>query len=336
MPDIRVGIVGCGLIGRQYAERLPKLGAPVVAVADPLMERALSVAEISGAASYRDVHQLLANQEIDLLCVCSPTPFHYQAVIEAANQGCHVFCEKPLAETLAQAREMCRAIGEAGVTMGMGFKLRYESVFARAKSLIEAGEIGLPLYSIFSYFQQIPPPERSWYTEFGAARDNVVHAIDLSNWLLNRQPAQVSARLDNRLGFSGEDKVFLQIAYDEGARASIHGGWVGSDYPPVAASDDILFQIVGEAGYIAGDRAGHLVVASKRGIKRCALKPVDAFSAELADFLIALRDGQPPPVPAEAGLIAQAVIEAAFESNRSGDEVALDPRDRAAWRDRPP
>ena len=116
----------------------------------------------------------------------------------------------------------------------------------------------------------------------------------------------------------------------DGARASIHGGWVGSDYPQVAASDDILFQIIGEAGYIAGDRAGHLVVASKRGTERCILEPIDAFSAELAAFLNALRHGQPPPVPAEAGLIAQAVIEAAFESNRKEEEVSLDPRDRTA------
>ncbi|MCY3799836.1 MAG: Gfo/Idh/MocA family oxidoreductase [Chloroflexi bacterium] len=331
MPEIRVGIVGCGLIGRQYAERLPKLGAQVVAVADPLMERALPVAEICGAASFLDAQELLAGREINLLCVCSPTPFHHEAVMAAARQGSHIFCEKPLAENMTQAREMCRAISEAGVTLGMGFKLRYEAVFARAKTLIEAGEIGLPLYSIFSYFQQVPPPERSWYTEFGAARDNIVHAIDLSNWLLNRQPVRVSARLDNRLGFKGEDKVFLQLAYEDGARASIHGGWVGSDYPPVASSDDILFQIVGETGYIAGDRAGHLVSATKRGIERSALEPIDAFNAELADFLNALRRGQPPPVPADAGLIAQAVIEAAFESSRSGDEAALDPRDRTVW-----
>ncbi len=329
MDKFRAGIVGCGLIGRQYAERLPKLGARVVAVADPMPERRVPVAENSGAASYHGAHELLAEREIDLLCVCSPTPFHHEAVVAAARHGTHVFCEKPLAENLAQAREICRAAREAGVTLGIGFKLRYEAVFARAKSLIEAGEIGLPLYSIFSYFQQVPPPERNWYTKYGTTRDNVVHAIDLSNWLLNRQPARVSARLDNRLGFQGEDKVFLQIAYDDGARASIHGGWVGSDYPPVAASDDILFQIVGEAGYIAGDRAGHLVSATKRGIERSALPPIDAFSAELAAFLNALRKGQPPPVPAEAGLIAQAVIEAAFESSRIGDEVALFPRDRA-------
>ena len=245
----------------------------------------------------------------------------------AAAHRIQIFCEKPLAENLQQGRAMCRAAHEAGVSLGLGFKMRYEAVFARAKSMIEAGEIGNPLYAIFSYFQQTPPPERKWYTDFGAARDNIVHAIDLSNWLLGRPPRQVRARLDHRLGFKGEDKVFLQIAYDDGALASIHGGWVGPDYPPVATSDDILFQIVGEAGYVAGDRAGNLVAATRRGIDRSALAPVDSFKAELDAFLRALRRGEPPPVSGVAGLLAQAVIDAAFQSDRAGAPAAINTSD---------
>ncbi len=329
MAPIRVGIVGCGLIGRQYAERLGRLGAHVAAVADPMPQRAQEVAAFSGAVSYVGARDLLAREDIDLLCVCSPTPFHYEAVMAAAQRGRHIFCEKPLAEDLEQAREMCRAARDAGVMLGIGFKMRYEVIFAQAKSMIEAGDIGQPLYAIFSYFQQVPPLERLWYTEYGAARDNIVHAIDLSNWLLDRLPAQVTARLDNRLGFNGEDKVFLQVAYADGALASIHGGWVGSDYPQVAASDDLFFQIVGEAGYFAGDRAGHMVAATERGIKRGAIEPVDSFTAELEAFLRALRSAEPPPIPGAAGLLAQAVIEAAFESNRRAEPVAMDQRDYA-------
>ena len=330
MREIRIGIVGCGLIGQAYAERLHGLGATLAAVADPIMARAQQAAAISGAASYSDALVLLAEQAIDLLCICSPTPFHYEAAMAAARRRRHIFCEKPLAENLEQAREMCCAARVAGVALGMGFKLRYEAVFAQAKAMIDAGEIGAPLYSIFSYFQQTPPPERAWYMNFGTTRDNVVHAIDLSNWLLDRQPLQVRARLDNRLGFTGEDKVFLQLEYGDGALASIHGGWVGDGYPNVAASDDILFQIVGEGGYIAGDRAGHLVLAAARGIERSALAPVDAFKAELKAFLQALNCGEPPPIPAEAGLVAQAVIDAAFESHRRGEAVSIDQRDLSA------
>ena len=327
MTAIRVGIVGCGLIGRQYAQRLGRLGAQVAAVADPMPERAQQVATISGAATYADARELLAQEAIDLLCVCSPTPFHYQAVLAAAQRGRHIFCEKPLAENLEQAREMCRAAHEAGVMLGIGFKMRYEAVFARAKSMIVAGEIGNPLYAIFSYFQQVPPPERIWYTDFGAARDNIVHAIDLSNWLLDRPPERVTARLDKTLGFKGEDKVFLQVEYPDGALASIHGGWVGGDYPQVAASDDLFFQVVGEAGYVAGDRAGNFVSATKRGIERGAMNPVDSFTSELEAFLGALHSAKPPPIPGSAGLVAQAVIDAAFESSRRAEPVALDQRD---------
>ena len=324
---MRIGIVGCGLVGRQYARRLRNLGAHVSAVADPMLERARQVAQISGAASYGGAEELLAREAVDLLCVCSPTPFHFEAVMAAAEHGRQIFCEKPLAENLQQARGMCRAAREAGVALGMGFKMRYEAVFARAKLMIEAGDIGAPLYAIFSYFQRMPPPERKWYTDFGTTRDNIVHAIDLCNWLLDRPPRQVQARLDHRLGFKGEDKVFMRIAYDDGALASIHGGWLGPEYPPVATSDDILFQIVGEAGYVAGDRSGNLVAATGRGIERIALAPIDSFAAELEDFLGALHRGEPPPVSAAAGLLAQAVIDAAFQSGRSGAPVELDPRD---------
>ena len=186
MVDFRIGIVGCGLIGQQYAVRLGSLGAYVSAVADPMVERAQAVAEISGAASYNDVHDLLAEEEIDLLCVCSPTHFHFEAVMAAAGHRRTSSARNPWRKTCSKARKCA----------------------ARAKSMIEAGAIGQPLYSIFSYFQQVPPPERIWYRDFGAARDNIVHAIDLSNWLLDRGPLQATARLDNRLGFKGEDKVF--------------------------------------------------------------------------------------------------------------------------------
>ncbi len=323
--EIQIGIVGCGLVGRQYAERLDSLGVAVAAVADPQLERAREVAASCGAACYSDARSLLDQEAIDLLCVCSPTPYHYEAVLAAADRGRHIFCEKPLAETLSQAREMCRSAREAGVMLGVGFKMRYEAVFARAKAMIAAGDIGAPLYAIFSYFQELPPPERRWYTDFGAMRDNLVHAIDLSSWLLDRPPASVQARLDYRLGFAGEDKAFLQIAYADGALASIHGGWVGAEYPKVAASDDLLFQVVGERGYLAGDRAGHFVAATRRGIERRRLAPVDSFRAELAAFLAALRRGDPPPVPAKAGLVAQALIEAAFESHHERKSVEINP-----------
>lgn len=323
MFNIRIGIVGCGMIGQQYGQSLCSLGAHVVATADPIFERAQRVAEFSGAIAYNDSHDLLEENEIDLLCVCTPTPFHYEPVLEAARHRRHIFCEKPLAETLQQGREMCRAVRKAGVTMGFGFKMRFEAIFAQAKSIIEAEEIGQPLYSIFSYFQEVPPPERTWYTDSGALRDMIPHAIDLSNWLLDRQPVQVLARLDYRLGFKGEDKVFLQMDYDNGLLASIHGGWVGTDYPLVAASDDIIFQVVGEKGYISGSRAGHLVLATNRGVERKVVTPTDGFTAELEAFLQALTAGEPPPVPAEAGLVTQAVIEAAQESSQTKQPVKI-------------
>ncbi len=313
------------MIGRKFAETLLALGASVVAVCDPVVGRARAVAELSDAASYADLTALLDGVAIDLLCVCSPPAFHHEAVMAAVARGCHVFCEKPLAWNLQQAREMRRAADYAGKRLGVGFKMRFEAVFAEAKALIDAGEIGAPMYAILSYFQQVPPPERAWYRDVGVLRDNIAHAIDMSNWLLNREPLTVRARLDHRLGYAGEDKAFLQVAYADGALASIHGGWASESYPPVATSDDILFQIVGKAGYVAGARSGHLVAATARGIDRRRVAPVDGFAAELGAFLESLDRGEAPPVDGRAGLLAQAVMEAAYQSQRTGATVEIAP-----------
>ena len=190
MAGIRIGIAGCGMIGQRYARTLRQLGRPVAAVADPIIERAQYVADLCGAAPYADLRDLLAADAIDLLCVCTPTPDHYSAVMAAIEHRAHIFCEKPLAETLRQAEDMCFSAREAGLIMGMGFKMRYEAVFAKAKALIDTGAIGRPLQALFSYFQQVPPPERIWYTEYGALRDMIPHAIDLSSWYLGQQPCK--------------------------------------------------------------------------------------------------------------------------------------------------
>jgi len=321
MLDIKIGIVGCGMVGERYARELRSLGAEVVATADVAGERASRVAGISGATAYVDYHELLEEVDIDLVCVCTPTPFHYGPVVKGARHGRHVFCEKPLSESLSLAQEMCDAVRDADVAMGMGFKMRFEGVFADAMSVIESGDIGKPMYSVFSYFQPVPPGKRIWYCDVGVLREMLSHVIDLSNWMLGLRPRSAAARLDSLLGRKGEDKAFLRVAYDDGAVASIQGGYIGTDYPPVSASDDILFQIVGDAGYVAGSRSGHLITVTRKGLAHQQCKPVNAFRAELEAFLTALSTGEALPVPAQAGLVAQAVIEAALASNRKGRAV---------------
>lgn len=318
----RVGIVGCGLIGRKHAEVFRECGHRVTAVADPVAANATALADATGARAYLDPLDMLSREALDIVSVCSPPADHPAAVIAAARRGIQVFCEKPMALTLAEARDMFRACQTAGVALGIGFKLRYEAAFRGAKGLIAEGVIGSPRLVYVTYFQ--PKPRISWYLDVGTLRDTLVHAIDMVAWFLEQEPIAVQARLARRFNPKAEDLAHLWIEFPEG-QAGIAGGYF-EEFPAVAGSDDICFQVVGTHGYIAGKRPNRLTLATSAGVEERTLAVEDGFRGELAAFLAAVRESRADiPVSAWHGLRSQAVIEAAYLSAASGQAAPVPP-----------
>jgi myo-inositol 2-dehydrogenase / D-chiro-inositol 1-dehydrogenase len=311
MSPLRIAIIGCGMIGRIHADRLAALGHSIVGASDPDLERARVVAA-SGRAC-RDHRDLLREGGIDVACVCSPTPHHHGAVMDCAAAGAHVFLEKPMAVILDEGREMVAVMAAAGLALGFGFKMRFETVFATARRLVAEGAIGRPRYATFSFYQPTPPGERIWYADIGVLRDMLVHMIDLAGWVLDADPSAVRARTDREIGRAGEDKAFIDIDFGERVEARIQGGYL-ADYPDVAGREDVVFQIVGERGYVLGKRPDLLLTVTRDGSRTHALAPVDAFAAELKAFTEALAARELPPVTGRDGLRAQAVIDAAERS----------------------
>jgi len=312
---LRVGIVGCGVIGGKHAEVYGAQGAQVAAVADVVAKKRDGLAARVGAAGYSNPVEMIQKEKLDLVSVCSPPAGHPDAVRAAAAHGCHVFCEKPMALTFPEAQEMYRACREARVALGLGFKMRYEAAFSAAKGLIRDGRIGPPELAYITYFQ--PKPKTAWFLDIGALRDTLVHAIDMAAWFLEQEPMTVHAQLARRFNPKAEDLGHLWVEFPNG-HASIAGGYF-EEFPPVAGSDDICFQVVGAHGYIAGKRPNRLTVVTSGGVEEKSLPILDGFHGELAAFLAALReDPSRIPVTGRDGLRSQAVIEAAYASATSG------------------
>ncbi|WP_460452519.1 Gfo/Idh/MocA family protein [Alsobacter sp. SYSU BS001988] len=312
---MRVAIIGCGMIGQIHADRMNKLGHQVVAACDVDLERARAAA--GDGLICRDHRDLLRNGGVDVACVCTPTPLHHGAVMDCAAAGVNVFLEKPLAMTLADGCAMVGAMEKAGLALGFGLKMRFESVFSSARRLVAESAIGQPRYAVFSFYQPTPPGERIWYADVGVLRDMLVHMVDLAGWLLDARPVAVRARTDREIGRAGEDKAFLDISFGERVEARIQGGYV-PDYPDVAGREDVVFQIVGERGYLLGKRPDLLVSVTSEGTRTHGIEPVDAFGAELQAFMQALAASEAPPVDGWEGLLAQAVIDAAERSATVG------------------
>src|SRR5690349_7935597 len=144
---VRLALIGSGRMGSFHGEtisrRLP--GARLVAIADPAPGTAARMAEsLDAARAYTDPAQVFADAGIDAVAVAAPARFHADLVVAAATAGKHVFCEKPMALTLADADRAIEAARTAGVVLQVGFNRRFAADWAAARALLDDGSLGTP------------------------------------------------------------------------------------------------------------------------------------------------------------------------------------------------
>src|SRR5688572_26654075 len=144
---LKLGLIGAGRIGKVHADtvmtRVPD--ATVVAVADYFEDAAKSLAKQyrieHASGNYRDI---LESSDVDAVIIASSTDTHSQFIIEAAQAGKDIFCEKPIDFNLARIDEALNAAKNAGVKLQIGFNRRFDPTFIRIKKAIDSGEIGTP------------------------------------------------------------------------------------------------------------------------------------------------------------------------------------------------
>lgn len=147
MP-IEIGIVGAGNRGQKHAEEYGALEeADVVAVADVDEEAATTLASEVGASVYGDYRELLEDASLDAVSVCVHNNLHRPVTVDAADAGCHVFCEKPMAATYADAKAMADACEAAGVHLGVQNVELFTPETQAARRLIDQGELGEPYFA---------------------------------------------------------------------------------------------------------------------------------------------------------------------------------------------
>ncbi|MGI8475736.1 MAG: Gfo/Idh/MocA family protein [Thermomicrobiales bacterium] len=143
---IRVGVIGAGFGAAVHIPALQQIaGVKVVAVCARRAERAhLAAAQHGVPAAVSDYRELTADTEIDAIVVASPPYLHHSMTIAALEAGKHVLCEKPMARSLAEARDMVKIAERAGVTAMINHEFRFLPARARAKELIDGGYLGEP------------------------------------------------------------------------------------------------------------------------------------------------------------------------------------------------
>jgi len=190
--EIRIGLIGAGGIAAyvHFPGFKTAPGARVVAVADPdhglLAKRK---AEWGGIRTHTDPMELLRAQDIDAVVVATPNFMHAPLAIEAARQGKHVLCEKPLAMSLAEARTMLAAAQKAGIRHMTAFTYRQVPAMRYLKHILDRGDLGQPRHFRAQRFQQFTDLSLGWRqwkatAATGELGDMASHRIDYGRLLV--------------------------------------------------------------------------------------------------------------------------------------------------------
>ncbi|MEM3659102.1 MAG: Gfo/Idh/MocA family oxidoreductase [Thermoproteota archaeon] len=147
MGLIRVGVIGCGVMGRYHARVYSELpGVRLVATADVVEKNARVAAREFGAEKwYTDYNDLLARPDIDAVSIVVPDHLHREPTIAAARAGKAVLLEKPIATTLRDADAIVNAVRKAGITFLVGHIVRFDYNYAKAKEYMDRGLLGEPV-----------------------------------------------------------------------------------------------------------------------------------------------------------------------------------------------
>jgi predicted dehydrogenase len=144
MERIKVGVIGTGFIGPAHIEALRRLGSvEVVALAECSRDVAKSKAETLGIEKfYGDYKELLKNEDIQSVHICSPNYLHYEMAKEALAVDKHVICEKPLTISVAEAEELVELADKTGLVNAVNFNIRYYPLMRQVRTMVEKGDMG--------------------------------------------------------------------------------------------------------------------------------------------------------------------------------------------------
>ena len=350
MKKLKAGIVGCG--GIANAKHLPAMkkngNFEIVAFCDLIEERAVKAKAEYGTADarvYTD-YQELVKEDLDVVYVLTPN--------DALKAGRHVMCEKPMAKTYAEAKAMVEAARETGKILTIGYQNRYRGDSQYLKRACESGDLGEIYYAKAHAIRRRAVPTWGVFLDAekqggGPLIDIGTHALDLTLWMMdNYEPASVTGSVFRKLAdqketgnawgdwdpevFTVEDSAFGFIKMKNGATIQLEASWALNSLEVDEAKTTLC-------GTKAGaDMKDGLRINRVQYGRQCVEKPdlssggVDYFDGEAESvqdveqrvFYDAVVNGKPLTVEPEQALVVTQILEAVYESARTGRTVYFD------------
>lgn len=337
-------IIGAGWSAREaHLPGFKAEGQPVAAICDVNEAPARGLADRFGIPKiYSDWREMIAQEKPDAVSVCLPNVLHREPTLFALEHGAHVLCEKPLATSVAEAKEMFAAADKAGKVLMAAQSWRFDATSRAIQRVVAAGEMGEIYYGEANAQRRLGIPgwgvfHQKQFSHGGALLDIGVHMLDLAVWLMgNPEPVRVSAQTQAKFGtkpeiarifrnawdpakFDVEDFAVALVHFANGATLLLRTSWA-------AHIEAETFQV-----RVVGTDAGAttippVIFRNRDGIpsdEKLEIRRGSPYEREISHWIKVVKGEAEPIVKPEETLNVQRIIEAAYRSAETGAEAVI-------------
>lgn len=222
MKKLNVGVVGCGSWGRNHARVYKNLQvADLLAVADVNKRTAEEIGKMYNVDWYVDPVGVLERSDVEAVSICTPTVTHADIALAAIQMGKHILVEKPMTNTLEEAKSLIKAAKAQGLYLAVGFVERFNPAVVETVKKISNGEIG---DVILAHARRVSRrPLR--IGDVGVIKDLAIHDIDIVNQLFKAEAQEVFATAGN-IAHQFEDYANIVIRFEGNRNAFIETNWL--------------------------------------------------------------------------------------------------------------
>lgn len=331
---VRLGLIGAGRIGNLHAGNIATQveSAELSAIADLDLKAAQNLADRHQVPTVTaDYRQLINDDSIQAVVICSATNTHSDIIREAASKGKHVFCEKPIDTDLLRVQQTLKLVEESGIKFQVGFNRRFDPGFSKARTSISSGEIGTLQILRITSRDPAPPPHSYIRVSGGLYLDMTIHDFDMTRFLSGSEVDEIyalgSALVDPEIGRLGDiDSSIITMRLKNGALASIDNS------RQAVYGYDQRVEAFGSSGMaqVANRTPDSHILSNADGVQ--ATKPLyfflerykESYAAEIQAFIDCIRNNTAPPVTGHDGLVPLIIALAAQKSLKKNRPVKLD------------
>ncbi|MCU6711618.1 Gfo/Idh/MocA family oxidoreductase [Paenibacillus sp. J5C_2022] len=328
---VKYAIVGCGIIADIHAAGIAAVEeAELIAVYDTDEEKGRAFANKYGAAYYTSYEALLADNQVEVVNICTPSALHPDQTILAAQAGKHVICEKPIAIQLKDARRMIAACHEYGVKLTTVFPRRMSPAAQFLKAFLAGGGLGkltlcnafVKIYRSQQYYDSAGW-RGTWEMDGGGAMMNQgIHTIDLLQWLVGEVKTVYGRAEAKQRRIEVEDTAIALLQYENDAMGVLE---VTTTADPDQGQ---RIEIHGERGTaIYTEDQITLLHADGEPVQLPTFEPFqvlpDGHRMQIRDMALSIREDRSPNVTGEDGVHALEIILGTYTSSNQRQEIEL-------------